>query len=178
MGDKVILDVTCGSRGIWFDKENPYTIYADKRRYQEEGVFGKRQAKDTINVNPDVIADFENLPFEDNTFGLVVFDPPHLVGKDESWLKKKYGYYESTEEAIQSVSRGINECMRVLKPNGVLIFKWSEIEIPTRDIISKCGYMPLFGHRSGKKMNTHWLTFMKLPLENEQLSLFAETTKG
>lgn len=26
---------------------------------------------------------------------------------------------------------------------------------------------PLFGHRSGKNMNTHWMCFMKLPEEEQ-----------
>lgn len=52
---------------------------------------------------------------------------------------------------------------------GVLIFKWSDISVSTRDIIKVIGQEPLFGHRSGKKMNTHWITFMKFEEEkNEQ----------
>ena len=33
--------------------------------------------------------------------------------------------------------------------------------IPTPKIIKAIGRQPLFGHRSGKKMNTNWLCFMK-----------------
>ena len=51
--------------------------------------------------------------------------------------------------------------MRVLKPNGVLILKWADTHISTSDLIKAIGAYPLFGHRSGKKMNTHWLAFMK-----------------
>lgn len=32
-----------------------------------------------FEVNPDTIADFTDLPFEDARFKLVVFDPPHLL---------------------------------------------------------------------------------------------------
>ena len=49
-------------------------------------------------------------------------------------------------------------------PDGVLIFKWSEVQIPLREILPLSPYPPLFGHRSGKNMNTHWLCFMK-PVE-------------
>ena len=48
---------------------------------------------------------------------------------------------------------------------GVLVFKWNELDITTREIIDACGVEPLFGHRSGKKMNTHWLCFMKFEEE-------------
>ena len=57
--------------------------------------------------------------------------------------------------------RGFSECVRVLKPNGVLILKWADTHISTSDLIKAIGAYPLFGHRSGKKMNTHWLAFMK-----------------
>ena len=167
MPEKLILDCTCGSRSIWFDKNNPYALYTDKRELKLQKDFGKAMYTRRINVDPDMIADFEDLPFDDNTFNLVVFDPPHLLGNSGAWLNQYYGCYNTIEEAVTSVSKGINECMRVLKPNGVLIFKWSEIQISTRDIISKCDYEPLFGHRSGKKMNTHWLTFMKIGQEAE-----------
>ena len=29
-------------------------------------------------IAPDLLADFTDLPFPDNTFALVVFDPPHF----------------------------------------------------------------------------------------------------
>ena len=62
---------------------------------------------------------------------------------------------------MDDVAKGFREGMRVLKPDGVLIFKWSEVQIPTPEIISAFGYKPLFGHHSGKKSNTNWLCFMK-----------------
>lgn len=75
-----------------------------------------------LNINPDVIADFRNMPFPDNTFYLVVFDPPHLLkaGKN-SWLAKKYGVLSQNWK--QDIAQGFNECMRVLKPNGTLL-RW------------------------------------------------------
>ena len=51
--------------------------------------------------------------------------------------------------------------LRVLKPNGVLIFKWNEVEVPISKILHLFGKQPLFGHASGKRMNTHWVCFMK-----------------
>lgn len=155
---KKILDVTCGPRGIWFNPHEPHTLYCDQRSEHNESYY---DAHRTIDVSPDVVCDFTRLPFPDNTFHLVVFDPPHLIGQDKSWLKKRFGYYSSKESAIDSINSGISECMRVLKPYGVLIFKWCELQISTRDIIDSLDYKPLFGHRSGKKSNTHWMTFMK-----------------
>ena len=149
-----ILDACCGSRMFWFDKENPDVTFMDCREYYEELPTGH-----VINVNPDVVADFRDMPFEDNEFDLVVFDPPHLINAGEnSWLAKKYGKLDkdSWEFDIRS---GFFECMRVLRPNGNLIFKWNEDQIKLHDIrVAIAPYEPLFGNKRSK---THWLAFIK-----------------
>ena len=156
--DKIILDATCGSRTIWFDKHNPRVLYVDKRSESLTRVWSGSER--TCEVSPDVVADFTALPFEDNSFWHVVFDPPHLLHIGETaWLKKKYGKLPDDWRPL--IRDGFKECMRVLKPNGTLIFKWCEIDIPTREIIKAIGVEPLYGHRSGKKSQTHWLAFIK-----------------
>lgn len=74
--DKQILDVTCGSRSIWFDKQHPNAIFCDKREEYDARVFGKNQSNHKLEINPDVLCDFTDLPFENSQFSLVVFDPP------------------------------------------------------------------------------------------------------
>lgn len=175
--EKLILDMTCGGRSIWFIKQHPNAIYFDQRVEDFKSNFGKDHTSErVISVHPDVVGDFRHLPFPDNPFHIVVFDPPHIVRDkpNNGWITKKYGQYLSTEEALSSVSQGLREGMRVLKPYGTLVFKWAETSIPTRDILDRFGQEPLFGHRSGKKMGTHWLCFMKIPKDGEQLSLFDE----
>ena len=162
MNDKYILDATCGSRSIWFQKDHPNTIYMDCREEHDMVIWKstKNNSVRKLDVNPDVIADFTAMPFEDNSFHLVVFDPPHLINVGETaWLKKKYG--KLPEDWPKLIHDGFWECMRVLRPYGTLIFKWSEIDISTRQVIKAIGKEPLFGHRSGKAMKTHWLCFMK-----------------
>ena len=97
-----------------------------------------------------------------------MWDPPHLqkVG-DSSWLAKKYGKLD--ENWPQMLHDGFRECMRVLKPDGVLIFKWAESDIAAEKVWKAIGEKPLFGHHSGKQSKTFWGCFMKLDgLENEQ----------
>lgn len=155
---KKILDVTCGGRSIWFDKNHPAAVYCDKRKEEFEGLWKGSTIK--CIVAPDVICDFTKLPFEDNTFSLVVFDPPHLISAGQTgWLVKKYGHLEANWPDM--LRDGFRECMRVLKPDGVLIFKWSEIQIPADKVWKAIGQKPLFGHHSGKKSNTFWGCFMK-----------------
>ena len=130
---KIILDACCGSRMFWFDKHNPNTLFVDKRC---ETVTAKDRDKiRSIEVKPDIVADFTNLPFEDNSFYMVVFDPPHLKTLGEtSWMAKKYGKLPTNWQEV--IKAGFDECMRVLKPNGTLIFKWNESEIKAVEILS------------------------------------------
>lgn len=108
-------------------------------------------------MNPDIVADFRDMPHSDNTFYLVVFDPPHLLRIGESsWMAKKYG--KLTDNWRNDIKQGFDECMRVLKPNGTLIFKWNEDQIKLREILDVIDVEPLFGNRRAK---THWLVFMK-----------------
>ena len=113
-----------------------------------------------ISIMPDTQCDFKNLPFENESFYLAIFDPPHLINKkDTAWMVKKYGSLPNNWK--DELSAGFSECMRVLKPNGVLIFKWNEVEVPLSEIIKCFGKAPLISHPSGKRSNTHWVVFMK-----------------
>ncbi|MEK8099140.1 class I SAM-dependent methyltransferase [Morganella morganii] len=153
---KPILDMCCGSRMFYFDKENPNVLFCDIRRERHILCDGRE-----LDINPDVIADFRNLPFLDKSFEMVIFDPPHLVRAGENgWQRKKYGALDK-ESWRDDLSKGFGEAMRVLKPNGILIFKWNETQIKTSEVLALTDYKPVFGHPSGKRSNTHWVTFMK-----------------
>ena len=152
--EKKILDASCGSKMFWFDKENKDTVFMDNREFEDTLCDGRN-----LKVSPDIVADFRQIPFPDESFYLVVFDPPHLVRAGEnSWIAKKYGKLNS-ETWKNDIEQGFNECMRVLKPNGTLIFKWNEEQIKLKDILATIKYKPLFGNKRAK---THWLVFMKL----------------
>lgn len=155
MTEKLILDACCGSRMFWFDKENPNVLFQDKRTESHVLCDGR-----ALEIKPDIEADFTDMPYADKTFKVVVFDPPHLdkLGKN-SWMAKKYGVLDATWR--DDISKGFDECMRVLDTHGVLIFKWNETQIPVSDILKAVGREPLFGHKSGKLSKTHWLTFIK-----------------
>lgn len=147
-----ILDACCGSKMFWFDKQYEDALYMDNRQLSEKLSDGR-----TLNVNPDIIADFRDMPFENESFYMVVFDPPHLIkAGDNSWLAKKYGKLDELWQF--DIRQGFNECMRVLKKNGTLIFKWNEEQVPLLEVLEAIDYKPLFGNRRSK---THWLVFMK-----------------
>jgi ubiquinone/menaquinone biosynthesis C-methylase UbiE len=154
-GDRVkkILDACCGSKMFWFDKNNKDVLFMDNNPRNEELCDGRK-----LIVEPDVVADFKDMPFDENSFNLVVFDPPHLINVGEkSWMFKKYGKLKK-ETWASDIKKGFDECMRVLKYDGTLIFKWNEEQIKLNEIIKALGCDPLFGNKRSK---THWLVFMK-----------------
>lgn len=82
-----ILDACCGSRMFWYNKKNPNVTYMDNRVLHTTLSDGRK-----LIIEPDVIGDFRNMPFPDNSFYQVIFDPPHLIHAGaNSWLAKKYG---------------------------------------------------------------------------------------
>jgi SAM-dependent methyltransferase len=154
--NKNILDACCGSKMFWFNKNHPNTLYVDNRRKKYKLCDGRK-----LEIDPDMLMDFRDLKFENDTFNLVVFDPPHLKTLGEnSWMAKKYGTLSDDWES--DIKKGFDECWRVLKENGVLIFKWSESEINISEILKLIDYQPLFGHTTGRSGKTKWVCFMKI----------------
>ena len=148
-----ILDACCGSKMFWFDREHKETVYMDNRTENTTLCDGRK-----LIVKPDIVADFRKMPFENETFYLVVFDPPHLVSAgDTSFLKLKYG--KLGLDWKKDIKQGLAECWRVLKQNGTLIFKWNEEQIKLKQILDLIDYKPLIGNKRAK---THWLVFMKV----------------
>ncbi|WP_243032899.1 SAM-dependent methyltransferase [Vibrio cincinnatiensis] len=151
----LILDACCGAKMMWFDKSNPLTVFNDVREIETTLCDGRE-----FTVKPDILSDFTELNFSNSSFKLVVFDPPHLnkIG-DDAWMAIKYG--KLPLEWNQMIERGFSECFRVLEDDGILIFKWNELQIKTSEVLKCAGYRPLFGHPSGKRSDTHWIVFMK-----------------
>lgn len=81
MTEQTILDMCCGSRMFWFDKQDPRAVFADIRSEQHILCDGR-----SLVIRPGIIADFRALPFADASFPIVVFDPPHLERVGEKRL--------------------------------------------------------------------------------------------
>jgi SAM-dependent methyltransferase len=148
---------------FWFNRQNPHVAFGDIRRETvtvTDRSHGNRNGTRTIQIEPDEIMDFRALPFADESFSHVAFDPPHLVraGK-KSYLAAKYG--RLSENWRDDLRRGFAECFRVLKTGGTLVFKWNETQVRVKEVLALAPVAPLYGHLSGRKGLTHWLVFMK-----------------
>lgn len=154
-----ILDACCGGKMFYFDKEDPRVLFQDIRDIETTLCDGR-----TFRVDPDVIGDFRNMIYPDNTFKLVVFDPPHLKYSGsrkelKGWQMVKYGHLNKDWQS--TLAKGFSECFRVLKHHEFLVFKWNETDITVSEILKLTPYKPILGHKSGKRNNTHWILFMK-----------------
>lgn len=154
---EMILDATCGLRRIWFDSKDPETVYLDVRKEINFHRKSKRYPSDK-NINPDILADNQFLPFRDNVFDLVVYDPPHYISSSWKDLYDLYGVYHPLE--YQKIMWGASrELFRVLKDRGSLVFKWSEVHRNVKQILELFPENSLFG----QKVNalTWWVVFQK-----------------
>ena len=156
---KPILDACCGGKMFYFDKSDCRVLFQDIRKIKATLCDGR-----IFEVNPDIQCDFTDMPYPDESFNMVVFDPPHLKYTDSKkepngYQMIKYGsLYKDWREMI---TKGFKECFRVLKKQGFLIFKWNETDIKVSEILKLTDEKPVFGHISGKRSNTHWICFMK-----------------
>lgn len=140
---------------MYADKKDPRVLFCDNRRESLDLCDGRH-----YTVDPDVCCDFVALPFRDDEFDVVVFDPPHLqnVGV-KSWLALKYGKLLPGWE--ETISEGFAECFRVLRPSGLLIFKWSEQQVPLSKILKLTPVVPLIKTNKSKHDKTHFVIFYK-----------------
>lgn len=168
-----ILDACCGSKMFYFDKNDDRVLFQDIRKIETTLCDGRK-----FEINPDIQADFTSMPYPDNHFSMVIFDPPHLLrnvgkskfadlydslnpkGQPTGWQHTKYGTLPN-QDWKEMLTKGFKECFRVLRQGGFLIFKWNETDIKVSEILKLTPEKPIFGHISGKRANTHWICFMK-----------------
>lgn len=103
--DDIVLDPTYGT-GRWWKQRRPQWLTGSDIR---TGV------------------DFRDLPHETDTFDVVAFDPPYKnPGTSRHALDEGYGVggpYMAWQDRHAMIRRGIEECVRVLKPGGILLMK-------------------------------------------------------
>jgi SAM-dependent methyltransferase len=166
----LVLDACCGPRMFWFDRDDSRALFIDRRREvvtRDLGTVKTRNRRPAI-VDPHIIADFTRMPFANESFYMVVFDPPHM-SKNRSGLSgifpKLYGTL--ADNWPEAMRLGFAECFRVLKPNGTLVFKWADSSVPVAQVLMNTPRRPLFGSRRGR--HTHWYVFIKDDLANVKI---------
>lgn len=145
-----ILDMSAGNRAIWFNKTHPCATYIDIRP----------------EVKPDFVVDSTKTGLADESFDLVVFDPPHVNFGKNARMSKNYGHH-TTEQIRQIIKGSGKEAHRVSKPNALMAFKWNnhDQKLPTVLKMMSEYWEPLFGHmtKDGPRSQTYWTMLRRLP---------------
>lgn len=147
---------------FYFDKSDPRVVGQDIRQVPLHKIESNGSY---FEVRPDVVGDFRDMKFPDESFSCVVFDPPHLNCGKTSFMYYKYGTL-FTETWKDDLARGFRECFRVLKPNGTLVFKWCDSYKSLDEVLALAPkeYPPVLWHktvsRSGSKF-TYFVIFVK-----------------
>ena len=75
-------------------------------------------------------ADARHLPLEDESISCMMFDPPFLATTGKSLregkgniINRRFGVFSSEDELFRFYRTALAEAHRVLKPDGILIFK-------------------------------------------------------
>ena len=112
-----------------------------------------------------VEANVLDIPFDNGYFDVIIFDQPHIIrpkGYEKSHMINEYGWLNRTTYK-QDLKKGLKELFRVLKPKGLLIFKWCDNrkETDIKMILKLFPYPPICGTKTGTSNNNHWICFLK-----------------
>lgn len=108
------------------------TTYSKGAFYKNTGIDKPYYKFDIIpTVDGVVYADARNLPLENNSIECMMFDPPFLAttgaslkaNSNSNKINKRFGVYPSETELHKFYVDSLKEAHRVLKENGILIFK-------------------------------------------------------
>jgi hypothetical protein len=87
-------------------------------------------------------ADFRALPFKDQTFKSIMFDPPFLAGGGgHGIMAKKFTHIKTPKQVWALYRDGVRELERVLKRYGILVVKCQDLHNGRNQYMSHCEIM-------------------------------------
>lgn len=127
-------------RGV-FDYDPTYS----KGNFYKEGVPEPSVKSDIKKIENGFIADVTDLPFPDNSFDSICFDPPFVMGSGPSVqypkegsniINKRFGIFKNVDELWGFYFLSLLELYRTLKKDGVLIFKCQDCIVSAKQYLS------------------------------------------
>lgn len=122
----MILDACCGALMMYHRMHKnlgDQFIYIDIRKMPEHKYRNWNRSGYTIKeIKPMILADMKHLPFRDNIFDAIIFDPPHLDTGLQSFMAEKYGSWGMVD-TVRHLRAVNTEFPRVLRHGGLLLLK-------------------------------------------------------
>ncbi len=134
--------------------------YSKGNFYKNTGITPPKYKFDISPQTEDTIqADARHLPLEDNLLNCIMFDPPFLAttgksiteGENNNFINRRFGVFPSETELHQFYIDAMQEFYRILKDDGILIFKCQDKISSSKQYLShvfiineaiKLGYYP------------------------------------
>ena len=155
---KPVLDATAGNRHIW-----------GKNKYPDNVVFLDKEPN--LRIPADVIATWDKIPYPDDYFHCIIFDPPHVFSLSSMYNQdpqarpngsKKipgwYGAFASKRQAVLEIHGAQKEFARLASR---MCFKWNEASLSIDRILSvftEWDINFIVPSRSrGKKPSSYWV---------------------
>lgn len=205
MGEELIKSISYDQSEIikWILKLHTKSQIIDCDPTYSKGNFYKNTGieppKYKFDINPQtedtVQADARNLPLDNESVDVLMFDPPFLAttGKsitadeDNNYINKRFGVFPSEPELHKFYIDAMKEFYRVLKKDGILIFKCQDKISSSKQYLShifivneaiKLGYYPkdlfvllaknrivadwqLKNQKNARKFHSYFLVFQK-----------------
>ena len=130
---KPVLDATAGNRHMW-----------GKNKYPEGVIFMDKEPN--LRIPPDIVAEWDSIPFPDDYFHCVIFDPPHIFSETSQFNKNPkasphgankipgwYGAFKSKRDAVVQIHGAQKEFARVAPR---MCFKWNEASMKLHSVLT------------------------------------------
>lgn len=112
-----------------------------------KGYFYKKlpEPKLKFDIEPQVEgveqADCQNLPIRPDSVNSIMFDPPFVAGfsnkSDGGIIRKRFGSYKTIQHELWTMYRNaLKEFYRILRPNGILVFKCQDVIDSSKQYLS------------------------------------------
>lgn len=132
--------------GSYIDCDPTYSVgnFYKEGLPKPEYIFDKEPQVDGV-----IKATSDNLPLENETCSVIMFDPPFVMnGEDHDWVKegsniisRRFSSFKSFNELKEMYSNSLIEFYRILKNDGIVIFKCQDSVSSAKQHFSHCWIM-------------------------------------
>jgi len=177
---KPILDATAGNRHLWKKNKKPDNV-----------VFLDKELR--LRVPPDIFSVWRHLPFRNDVFHCVIYDPPHVFSETSQFNRDPkarphgqnkipgwYGAFKSKRDAVIQLWHAQREFARVAPR---MCFKWNEASMKLWNVLGlfDCWKAQIEAPAKHlRSVKTWWVKLIRSSLlhETDECSVYPDKTKN